>query len=307
MSYGLKKVAVLMGGPSAEREVSLRSGAAVAEALRTVGHNVVDVVVEGKEINLPDGVDMACIMLHGGFGEDGELQELLDQRGIPYTGSGAHACRIAFDKIEAKKIFEREGIPTPAWQIISDAKELKLEYPVIVKPPRQGSTIGVTWVNEASQLAGAIQTALEKDEPTDSKSSKRVLVESLIRGRELTVAILGDRALPVIEIVVPVGVYDYENKYKATGSQHLCPAPLDPTVTKHVQQVAVAAHRALGCAVWSRVDIMLDEQNQPHVLEVNTVPGMTATSLVPDAAKAIGMTFPELCDQILKLSQTKTL
>lgn len=290
MSRTLKKITVLQGGPSAEREVSLRSGAAVAKALTESGYDVTSVTVEGETVEIPAGTELVFVCLHGTFGEDGKLQRILSKLGIPYTGSNESASRDAFDKVVTKSIFIENGLPTPQSQLISKIEDLTLELPVAVKPPCQGSSVGVTLVHNAEQLKTALDEALRYGE--------RALVEKLIIGKELTVGILDGKALPVIEIRIKEGFYDYTNKYTPGASEHLCPAPLESEITAAVQRVALRAHQALGCGIYSRVDVMLAEDGQPYLLEVNTVPGMTATSLVPDAAKVAGYTMPQLCSLI---------
>lgn len=290
MSGKLKKITVLKGGPSTEREVSLRSGAAVEQALREAGYDVTAVTVEGEEVSIPAGTELVFVCLHGTFGEDGKLQRLLSRLGLPYTGSNEAASRDCFDKVVTKSVFIEHGLPTPQSQLISRAEDLTLELPLAVKPPCQGSSVGVTLVFDQEKLTLALNEAL--------KYGERALVEKLIVGRELTISVLDGAALPIVEIHPKAGFYDYQNKYTAGATEYLCPAPLDADTTRIVQRVAVQAHEALGCGVYSRVDIMLSEDGQPYLLEINTVPGMTATSLLPKAAKAAGMTFPELCSRI---------
>lgn len=290
MSGKLKKITVLQGGPSTEREVSLRSGAAVAKALGEAGYDVTSVTVEGEEVVIPAGTELVFVALHGTFGEDGKLQRILSRLGLPFTGSSEAASRDAFDKVVSKSIFIENGLPTPKSQLVAKLEDLTLPLPVAVKPPCQGSSVGVTLVFNQEQLKVALDDAL--------KYGERALVEMLIVGKELTIGILDDAALPVIEIHPKAGFYDYQNKYTAGATEYLCPAPLDAEVTAAVQRVALRAHQALGCGAYSRVDIMLAEDGQPYLLEINTIPGMTATSLLPKAAKAAGMTFPELCSRI---------
>lgn len=290
MSGKLKNITVLQGGPSTEREVSLRSGAAVAQALREAGYAVTPVTIEGTEVNLPAGTELVFVCLHGTFGEDGQLQRILSQSGVPFTGSSEEASRAAFDKVVSKAVFIENGLPTPQSQLIARVEDLTLPLPVVVKPPCQGSSVGVTPVFEIAQLSAALAEAL--------KYGDRALVEMWITGHELTVGILDGEALPVVEIRPKHGFYDYENKYTAGATEYLCPAPMSAEDAKRVQSVALRAHEALGCGVYSRVDLMLSDDEQPYLLEINTVPGMTATSLLPKAAKAAGMTFPQLCSRI---------
>lgn len=289
------RISVLDGGISAEREVSLRTGAAVTSALRALGHDVTEVLVESKDFRLPVGCEAVFIALHGTFGEDGEVQRILDGRGIPYTGCGADSSARAFDKLASKRAFLAAGVPTPEFAVCGPETDLSpISPPVVVKPPRQGSSVGVTRVTDPARWRDALEEALRFDNP--------VLVEKMIFGRELTVGILGAEALPVIEIVPHEGFYDYANKYTAGRTEYRCPASLPPGATERVQAAALAAHRSLGCEVYSRVDVLLDADGAPSVLEVNTIPGMTETSLLPKAAAASGISFGALCERILGLS-----
>jgi D-alanine-D-alanine ligase len=295
----LRNIVVLMGGPGSEREVSLNSGRAIARALAEfLPHaQVRPVVVDGTDVRLPEGTDLVFIAIHGSFGEDGALQAQLEKRGVPYTGTDAVSSELAFDKIASKSAFARAGVPTPRWEIIrrdADPASLKMNAPLVVKPPREGSSVGVCIVEKREDLAGALHAA--------GKYAEDLLAEEFIAGRELTIGILGGEVLPIIEIRPTEGFYDYEHKYSAGGSQHLVPAPLDAETTARVQQAALAAHRSLGIQVYSRVDVRLDEAGTPWVLEVNTIPGMTATSLLPDAAAHVGYSFPALCGRIAELS-----
>jgi D-alanine-D-alanine ligase len=287
-------LAVLMGGPGSEREVSLRSGAAVAGALRGAGYRVSEVDVKGPDFVLPEDTGLCVIMLHGTFGEDGQIQSLLDARGIPYTGEGAHASRAAFDKVASKKLFDRAGVPTPRWEVISAGESPSLPLPVVVKAPCEGSSVGVHLVRETAAVAAAVADCAAMD--------REILVEELIEGRELTVGIVGDRAMAVVEIRPHEGFYDYQHKYTKGASDYFCPAPLDGEMTRLVQETALAAHRALGLEVYSRVDILLRADGSPFVLEANTIPGMTETSLLPKAAAEAGLNFTALCEEIARLS-----
>lgn len=289
------RVSVLKGGISAEREVSLRTGAAVAGALRGLGHDVTEVVVESEDFRVPAGCEAVFVALHGTFGEDGEVQRILEVRGVPYTGCGPESSARAFDKLASKRAFVAAGVPTPEFAVCGPETERPpLVGPMVVKPPRQGSSVGVTRLGDPSRWREALAEALRFDDP--------VLVERMVIGRELTVGILGDEALPVVEIVPREGFYDYANKYTAGRTEYRCPAPLPAEVTGSVRAAALAAHRSLGCEIYSRVDVLLDESGAPWVLEVNTIPGMTETSLLPKAAAAAGLPFPALCEKILSLS-----
>ena len=287
-------LAVLMGGPGSEREVSLRSGAAVARAFRGGGYRVTEVDVHGPEFELPPGIDLCVNMIHGTFGEDGQIQTILDRRGVAYTGEGEEGSRIAFDKLASKKLFVAAGVPTPRWEVLAPGARPTLPLPVVVKAPREGSSVGVHLVREAQQLEAALADCANLD--------REILVEELIVGRELTVGVVGDRALAVVEIRPHEGFYDYAHKYTKGASEYFCPAPLDEATTRRVQETALAAHRALGLEVYSRVDILLRADGKPFVLETNTIPGMTETSLLPKAAAAVGVDFLALCEEIARLS-----
>ncbi len=295
------KIAVLMGGPGSERQVSLASGNAVLTALRGLGLDAGPVDVTGTRIELPPGTGLAFNVIHGTFGEDGQLQQVLEDMGIPYTGAGVHSSRRAFDKNLAKAAFAAAGVPTPRAEIIDASAGPKLPSfaaPFVVKPPREGSSVGVHIVHEQSRAEAAMADA--------AKYGNDILVEEFIAGMELTVGILNDTALPIVHIIPPEGVYDMATTYPwlsgAKGSQYICPADLDEETTRAVQQAALAAHRSLGVEIYSRVDVLLDARNRPFVLEANTIPGMTTTSLLPKAAAASGISFPELCRMIAEQS-----
>jgi D-alanine-D-alanine ligase len=294
VSGRFKRIAVLKGGPSAEREVSLASGAAVARALRARGYDVVEVDVTDAVLDLPPDVDAVFIALHGAFGEDGGVQAILEARGIPYTGSGPTASRLAFDKIESKKVFERAGISTARYEVLRRGQPRTLRLPVVVKPPRQGSSIGLAKVFDESQWDSALETAFAYD--------SEVLVEAYIPGVELTVGIVGDQVLPVVEIRAPEGCYDYKAKYTKGLTEYLVPASLSVDDTRRCQELAWQAYTALGCRGMGRVDLRMTPEGHAYVLEMNTIPGFTEMSLLPKAARAAGIEFPELCDKILKLA-----
>jgi len=297
-----KKIAVLMGGPGSERQVSIASGNAVLKALLSLGLDAVPVDVTSAEINLPEGTDLCFNVIHGTFGEDGQLQGILDKMGVAYTGARAESSRIAFDKNLAKQAFLKAGVPTPKSEIIdcTDGPVLpSFPAPFVVKPPREGSSVGIEIVKTQDQAEAAIAKA--------SAHSKDLLIEEFISGAELTVPVIDGIAYPIVHIIPPEGVYDMATKYpwlsgKTTGSEYICPADLDLETTIAVQAAAVAAHKSLGLEVYSRVDVMLDSQNRPYVLEANTIPGMTETSLLPKSAAADGLPFPELCRKIAELS-----
>lgn len=308
MTQTFGKVGVLYGGRSAEREVSLMSGAGVHAALCGQGVNahLFDTGQSTLAELAAQQFDCLFIALHGRYGEDGSLQGALELLGIPYTGSGPMASSLAMDKVMTKRVWLEAGLPTPGYRALTDASEVTaaavaLGLPLMMKAPHEGSTLGIVKATEASELAQAYQVAAQYDEV--------VLAEQFVAGRELTVAVLGRgkdaRALPVIEIVAPQGNYDYQHKYFSDDTQYLCPAPLEQTLAIHIAEMSVKAYRALGCEGWGRADLMLDKNNQPWLLEMNTSPGMTGHSLVPMAAKAIGMSYPELCIQILKDARCK--
>lgn len=284
-----------MGGFSSEREVSLKSGTAVAEGLEKAGYDVVPVDVTDRNLSLPDGVEAVFIALHGMFGEDGQIQQQLDEAAMPYTGSGAESSRLAFDKLATKRILVENNIPTPDYEILSGESAARtLALPLVVKPLLQGSSIGVHRVLEESVWADAYSDAVRFD--------GKVLVESCISGRELTVGIVGDIVLPVLEIRAPEGYYDYSAKYTKGLTEYLVPAPLDKNLSEKCAELAWKTYNALGCRGFGRVDIMLDDNGGAFVLELNSIPGFTETSLLPKAASAIGIAFPELCDKIMNMA-----
>lgn len=289
------KVAVLKGGVSAEREVSLRSGAAIATGLREAGYDVVEVDVVARELELPAGVEAVFVALHGEFGEDGGVQRVLEKMGIPYTGSGPEASEAAFDKVRTKELLVAKGVPTPRYELAAAGGRCGIPLPVVVKPPRQGSSIGVNVVADESQWPAALADALEYGE--------RALVEEFIAGRELTVGIVGNKVLPAVEIVAPGGLYNYQAKYTAGQTQYLVPAPIDGKTAKKCADAAMATFRALGCSGMGRIDIRLGADGGISVLELNNIPGFTATSLLPKAAKEAGMSFPDLCASIMEMAE----
>lgn len=325
------KVAVLMGGRSSEREISLRTGRGCAQALRNLGHEVTSldaadgaVLAAGQEeaearslqavralprqamldaLQQPAvrEADIVFLALHGKYGEDGTVQAALELAGKVYTGSGVLASAVAMDKAMSKRVFEREAIPTPHWMLIESgvagrALDVKLlgGYPLVVKPNSEGSTVGLSIVHHPSELQPAIAKAAEFDE--------QVLVEQYIEGRELTVAVIGEVAYPVVEIEPKSGFYDYASKYTKGASVYTCPAKLPNELAKHVRELGLEAAQSLGCTGVSRVDLRLSEDDEPYVLEVNTLPGMTPTSLVPMAAAAKGMSYDQLVARILDLA-----
>lgn len=290
-----RRVGVLAGGPSSEREISLKSGAAVAKGLRAAGYEAVDVDVRSRALELPGPVDAVFIALHGEFGEDGSVQTLLEERGIPYTGSGPESSRRSFDKRLSKKVFVDAGIPTAAYEILAAGGAPTLPLPLVLKPPCQGSTIGVHRVFDEAQWGPAFADALRYD--------REVLVETFIPGRELTVGVVGNEALPAVEIVAPDGWYDFAAKYRKGGSRHVCPAPLDNRTAARCRDIALATFAALDCRGLGRVDFRLSPDGGLFVLELNNIPGFTETSLLPEAAQAAGIGFPELCARIVEMAR----
>jgi len=306
-SFG--KVGVLFGGRSAEREISLISGSGVLQALQSRGidAHAFDPGTQSLAELAAQNFDRVFIALHGRFGEDGCLQGALELLGIPYTGSGVMASSVGMDKITTKKIWLMEGVPTPKYTTIGADTDLddvvaNLGLPLIVKPPLEGSSIGITKVTASEQLKDAVALVTSMDES--------VLAEEFVTGREFTVAVLGHgaaaRALPIVEIVAPEGKYDYQNKYFTDDTEYHCPAPLPESLTQEIQRHAVNAYRALGCEGWGRVDVLVrDSDMRPFLLEVNTSPGMTTHSLVPMAARAVGIGYEDLCIEILRSARLK--
>jgi len=303
------KVGVLFGGRSAEREISLISGAGVLAALQSRGidAHAFDPGTQSLAELAAQKFDRVFIALHGRYGEDGSVQGALELLGIPYTGSGVMASSVGMDKITTKKIWLQENVPTPRYVTIDAATDLdavvaELGLPLIVKPPLEGSSIGITKVTQADQLKEAVALVTSMDEA--------VLAEEFVTGREFTVAVLGQgaaaRALPIVEIVAPEGKYDYQNKYFTDDTVYHCPAPLPDELTQQIQRHAVNAYRALGCEGWGRVDVLVRESDmRPFLLEVNTSPGMTTHSLVPMAARAVGIGYEDLCVEILRSARLK--
>lgn len=302
----LKKVAVLMGGASAERQVSLMSGTGVLQALQSLGVNAH--AFDPSQRNLCDlkteGFTCCFIALHGRFGEDGTVQGALELLGIPYTGPGVMASSIAIDKLMTKHIWRADGLPTPAWKKVDSAAATlaafaELGVPMIVKPAREGSTIGLTKVKSVEQCDAAFALA--------AGTYDEVLCEQFIAGDEVTVPVLGSsanaRALPVIRIKAPDGNYDYQNKYFTHTTEYLVPCGLPEGEEAHIQSLVLKAYKSLGCRGWARADVMIDAATRkPYLLEINTSPGMTSHSLVPMSAKAAGISYPDLCLQLLQLA-----
>ncbi len=305
------KVAVLYGGVSGERDVSLASGEGIIRALKANQHDVIAIDFDPKDmsqiINLD--VDLVFIGLHGKHGEDGKIQGLLEMLNIPYVGSGVLASALAMDKSKAKQIFGLHGIPIAKSNVYSVKDEQNLnkveqliqeefEIPFVIKPNSEGSTLGLTIINDEKEIKEALINA--------SKSDDYAIVEQFIEGIELTVPIKGkigeETALPIIEIIPKNELYDYESKYTEGGSEHIIPARISEEMTSKIKSYAVKAHQALGCETYSRADFILTKENIPYILEVNTLPGMTSTSLFPDAARNINLTYEEMIEEFVNLS-----
>lgn len=294
-------VTVMLGGPSAEREVSLRSGAAVTRALRNVGCKVSELDPKEPNWKLPAGTDVVFLALHGTYGEDGTVQMQLDELGVPYTGCDAEASRIAFDKVLTKQRCVEAGVPTAKFMVFnSDSAPWPRGWnpPVVLKPVRQGSSVGLQFVDRVADWSKALGESLRYD--------SEVLMEERIAGRETTVGILGDEVLPVVEVRPKQGSYDYNNKYTPGSTEYFCPALFDGETTRRIQEAGRSAFAAIGGRDYARVDVMVREDGQPIVLEVNTLPGMTETSLLPKAAAAAGLNYEELCRRMIDLAMRRS-
>jgi D-alanine-D-alanine ligase len=295
-----KRVAVMMGGLSREREISLKTGKAILKALTEKGYTVIAIDV-GDDITeklVKEKIECAFLALHGRFGEDGTIQGMLELMRIPYTGSGVLASALAMHKIMAKKFFLCEKIPTPAFEVFQQEeikkglqKKISLLLPLVVKPAREGSTIGISIVQRAEELSPALKKAGEYDE--------EIFVEEFMKGREITVGILEDIPLPVIEILPKSGFYDYHSKYTKGETQYILPARIPREKYLYAQEISLRTFQTLGCSGVARVDLMTDENENPFVIDVNTMPGMTETSLLPKAASYAGIPFEDLVERIL--------
>lgn len=305
------KIAVLYGGTSGEREVSLSTGQGIIKALKNKGHEVISIDFSPDKISeiLELDVDLVFIGLHGRFGEDGKIQGLLDMVGLPYVGSGVLASALAMDKSKSKQIFSSNGIQTAkskSYDVTNEelfsgiAEDIKKSFrlPFVIKPNQEGSTLGLTIVKDDKQVEKAIETAAQSD--------SMILVEDYVQGREVTVPVIGhtgnETALPVIEIIPKNDYYDFDSKYKPGGSEHIVPAKIDDGLTERLQKESILAHQLLGCSVYSRVDFIINENDEPIILEVNTLPGMTPTSLFPDSAQVIGWSYDDLIEKFVELS-----
>ncbi len=297
---GKLNITVMLGGPSAEREVSLRSGAAVTCALRSLGHRVHELDPRDETWALPAGIDVVFLALHGTYGEDGTVQRRLEELGVHYTGCDAEASRIAFDKALTKERCLVAAVPTARFTVVNSARASwprGWDPPLVVKPVRQGSSVGLQFVERVADWHAALAEALRYD--------SQVLVEEKIIGRECTVGILADQALPVVEVRPKRGAYDYRNKYTPGATEYFCPAAFDATTTSRIQAAALGAFRAVGGRDYARVDVMVRAGGEPVVLEVNTLPGMTETSLLPKAAAAAGIGYAGLCQRMIDLAMRR--
>jgi D-alanine-D-alanine ligase len=310
MKKDFGRIGVLMGGPSAERPISLRSANAVCQSLTDLGLDVVgiDIVTDDVDSNKAlirsAGIDCAFIALHGRFGEDGQVQQILEDLHIRYTGSGVEASKRAMDKISSQTLFRNAGLAVPDWisvkrSLFEQAADVPVQFPLpwVIKPARQGSSIGLSIIESSSGLREALRLAFETDDIA--------LVQQYIPGRELTVSILDDEPLPIVEIVTTRKFFDYEAKYQQGFTEYIVPAQIDEATAAIVQRAALASHRALGCSGCSRVDIILDRKKTPYILELNNIPGLTQTSLLPKAARCAGIDFSQLCIRMLSLAYEK--
>jgi len=301
-NYG--KIAVLAGGPSSERKISLKSGKAIYNALKKNELDVELVKVAKKNLGKLENlkIDIAFIALHGKFGEDGTVQRILEDKGIVYTGSGIEASRIALDKLASRKIFLSNNLNIPDYKVAEKdeySKDIVEEFklPFVIKPRHEGSSIGLSVVTDKAKAINALDNAFIYDD--------WAILEEYIHGKELTVGILEDKALPVIEISTEHSAYDFSAKYLDNKTAYIVPAPLDKRLREHVEDSALRAHKALGCRDFSRVDIRMDNKENVYILEVNTIPGMTERSLLPKAAKEIGLNFDNLCVKLIDLAHKR--
>jgi D-alanine-D-alanine ligase len=296
----IMRITVMLGGTSAEREVSLKTGQAVAGALRTLGHDVRELDPPEGAWSLPAGTDAVFLALHGTYGEDGTVQQRLEELGVPYTGCGPEASRLAFDKVLTKQRCLAVNVPTARFMVFDSpgaSWPMGWQPPVVLKPVRQGSSVGLQFVDRVADWSQALSEALRYD--------TQVLMEERIVGRETTVGILDGHALPVVEVRPKKGSYDYANKYTAGATEYFCPAPFDEPVLEAIQNAALGAFEAIGGRDYARVDVMVRPTGEPVVLEVNTLPGMTETSLLPKAAAAAGLSYAELCQRMVDLAMKR--
>jgi D-alanine-D-alanine ligase len=294
---GKLNITVMLGGASAEREVSLRTGGAVAHALRSLGHQVHELDPQTPSWVLPSGTEVVFLALHGTYGEDGTVQKQLDQLGMVYTGCDAESSRVAFDKVLTKQACLKAGVPTARFLTATSAHSpfpTDFRPPLVAKPIRQGSSVGLQFIDHVEDWPRALAESLKFD--------TEVLVEEKIVGRETTVGILDKEALPLVEVRPKVGHLDYRNKYTAGATEYFCPADFDAATTRSIQSAALNAFKAIGGRDYARVDVMVRQDGSPVVLEVNTIPGMTETSLLPKAAAAAGFNYAQLCQRIVDLA-----
>jgi D-alanine-D-alanine ligase len=291
------EITIMLGGPSAEREVSLRSGAQVAAALRSRGHTVHELDPRDESWKLPEQTEVVFLALHGTYGEDGTVQQRLEELGVAYTGCDPDASRIGFDKALTKQRCLSAGVPTARFTVVDSAAAswpMGWNPPVVLKPLRQGSSVGLQFVEKVADWSRALGEALRYD--------SQVLMEEKIVGRECTVGILGEQLLPVVEVRPKTGIYDYQTKYSSGTTEYFCPADFDEATTSRIQAAAYGAFKAIGGRDYSRVDVMVRASGEPVVLEVNTLPGMTETSLLPKAAAAAGLDYGQLCQRMVDLA-----
>ena len=294
----IKNIGILYGGISAEKEISFKSSEAVNKACKELGYKTILLELDGNMHNLIPkliGIDFVFIALHGGKGENGVIQGLLDSLNIPYNGSGVLASSLGMEKSLTKQLAKSYGIQTPLWKIFKDVNDSKNynpnKYPVVVKPSADGSTIGLTIVKEKKELTGAIELA--------NKYDGNIMIEDYIEGRELTVTVIGQKVYPIVEIIPKHKYYDYECKYQKGMSEYICPAKLSDELTNKIQNIAQNIFNILQCSGYARADFILEKENEPWFLEINTLPGMTATSLVPKSALALGISFNDLIQMII--------
>lgn len=304
------KIGVLMGGFSTEREISLKSGEAVLEALKRVNADAVAIDIKSEDIRKnirlikKSKIDCAFIAMHGRFGEDGQLQALLDSLDIPYSGSGSLASSLAMDKVASRRVFQAHGLAVPSYTVLkkknyntSQDSISNISLPLVVKPANHGSSVGLSIIEKKEDLNQAIALAFSFDET--------VLIEEYIRGREMTVGILGEQPLAVIEIIPKVKFFDYQAKYQYGMTEYIVPAKIEDSIAEKIQAAAFTAHKLLGCLGFSRVDMILSTDNIPFVLELNSIPGLTPTSLLPKAARVAGIEFEQLCLKLIELAYEK--
>jgi D-alanine-D-alanine ligase len=294
MTKNFHKVAVLKGGISSEREVSLRSGSAVAVGLRDGGYDVTEIDITTKDFIIPSGIEAVFVALHGEFGEDGEVQKILTDQKMPYTGSGAESCRVAFDKVLTRNRLSDSGIPVPPGELLAASADRSIPFPLVVKPPREGSSVGCHLVFKEEQWDAAFSDAVGY--------SGEALVEEYIPGRELTVGVVGEKVLPVVEIKTASEWYDFDAKYVTGETEYTVPANLESEMTFQLQEMALKTFQCLDAEGFGRVDFRLSPEGKPYVLELNSIPGFTTSSLLPKAAASAGIGFSELCCRILEMA-----